>query len=88
MLGVSYFPFQERYVFQVWQLVEKSISILCGMKFSWDVIFTTIKSRENKLPPKKFCKNLLFTLLNFNEIGGKLCNGNDIPYFLYNNLLQ
>ena len=33
------------------------------------------KSRENKLPPKKFRENLLllFTLLNFNEIGGKQC---------------
>jgi len=32
-----------------------------------------IKSHENKLPPKKFRKKilLLFTLLNFNEIGCK-----------------
>ena len=45
-----------------------------------------VTSRENKLPPKKFRENvlLLFTLLNFSEIGCKQCNENDVPYFLYN----
>ena len=41
---------------------------------------------KNKLLPKKTCANvlLLFTLLNFNEIGYKQCNENGVPYFLYN----
>lgn len=69
--------------FQVW--TEHNVincCIPCGMKFSWDLIFanfTDFKSRKNKLPPKKFRENLLllFTLLNFNEIGGKQCKKND-----------
>ena len=44
-----------------------------------------IKSHANKLPPQKIPRKctLLFTLLNFNELGCKQCNENDHMAFVF-----
>ena len=44
-----------------------------------------IKSYANKLPPQKIPRKctLLFTVLNFNEIGCKQCNENDHMAFVF-----
>ena len=55
-------------------------ALLCGMKFSRESNF-----REFFIDPRKL-NLLLFTLLNFDEIGCKQCNKNDhklwLPFLL------
>ena len=69
----------------------------CGTKLSWDRIFANFSSiRENEISwkqtrtKKNSAKNnitLFIYITEFNKIGCKQCNENNLPYFLYNNFV-